>query len=299
MRIGAFGGTSLASGTDALLNDTRLFAVRGAVRQAASQFRDVSRYPSDDMPQTLFLQGQQGMWYDPSDPSTMFQDAEGTVPITNVGQPVRLIRDKSGNNNHASASADSRRPVLQQDEKGAYYLEFDGVDDCLFTGSVNFSATNKMAVCAGLRKLTDATAGVVIELNTSSTAPGAFSFFAGSATATRRVAWSVAATQNFIGSSQFPAPATVVMSALYDRLGTTAADRINPRLNGAPADLSETISAALSGNFANAPIFVGARNNGEVRFNGRLYQLVVRGADTDAQSFARLESFVNAKTQAY
>ena len=36
-----------------------------------------------------------GVWYDPSDFSTMFQDAAGTVPVTAVGQPVGLMLDKS------------------------------------------------------------------------------------------------------------------------------------------------------------------------------------------------------------
>lgn len=46
-------------------------------------------------PLSLFSSGEQGAWYDPSDLSTMFQDAEGTTPVTAVGQPVGLILDKS------------------------------------------------------------------------------------------------------------------------------------------------------------------------------------------------------------
>jgi len=43
----------------------------------------------------LFAAGEQGVWYDPSDFSTMFQDSAGTTPITAVEQPVGLILDKS------------------------------------------------------------------------------------------------------------------------------------------------------------------------------------------------------------
>jgi hypothetical protein len=42
----------------------------------------------------------------------MFQDDAGTVAVTGVEQPVRRWLDKSGNGNHATASADARRPVL-------------------------------------------------------------------------------------------------------------------------------------------------------------------------------------------
>lgn len=46
---------------------------------------------------SMFASGEQGVWYDPSDLSTMFQDAAGTIPVTAVGQPVGLMLDKSKN----------------------------------------------------------------------------------------------------------------------------------------------------------------------------------------------------------
>ena len=46
-------------------------------------------------PTLLFAAGEQGAWYDPSDFSTMFQDAAGTTPVTAVEQPVGLLLDKS------------------------------------------------------------------------------------------------------------------------------------------------------------------------------------------------------------
>ena len=42
----------------------------------------------------LFANGEQGVWYDPSDLSTLYQDAAGTSPVTAVGQPVGLVLDK-------------------------------------------------------------------------------------------------------------------------------------------------------------------------------------------------------------
>lgn len=46
-------------------------------------------------PASLFAAGEQGVWYDPSDFSTMFQDSAGTTPVTAVEQPVGLLLDKS------------------------------------------------------------------------------------------------------------------------------------------------------------------------------------------------------------
>jgi len=96
----------------------------------------------------LFTGGQAGIWYDPNDLSTLFQDTAGTVPVTAAGQSVALMRDKSGNGNHASQATSSKRPVLTWDSSlGRYYLNFDGVDDWLKTvdGASN-SATQSLAV---------------------------------------------------------------------------------------------------------------------------------------------------------
>ena len=46
-------------------------------------------------PIDLFANGEQGVWYDPSDFSTLYQDAAGTTPVTAVEQPVGLMLDKS------------------------------------------------------------------------------------------------------------------------------------------------------------------------------------------------------------
>ena len=60
----------------------------------------------------LFSNSEQGVWYDPSDRATLFQDSAGTTPVTAVEQPVGLILDKSGRGNHAFQSTSASRPVL-------------------------------------------------------------------------------------------------------------------------------------------------------------------------------------------
>lgn len=44
---------------------------------------------------SLFANNEAGVWFDPSDMTTMFQDAAGTTPVTAMEQPVGLILDKS------------------------------------------------------------------------------------------------------------------------------------------------------------------------------------------------------------
>ena len=81
-------------------------------------------------PLELFAGGKQGVWYDPSDLSTLFQDVVGTIPVTANGDPVGLMRDKSGNNNHATQTVSAARPIYRTDGI-LHWLSFDGVDDVL------------------------------------------------------------------------------------------------------------------------------------------------------------------------
>lgn len=83
---------------------------------------------SEFSPLGLFKGGEQGVWYDPSDKSTLFQDVAGTVPVTKDGDPVGLMLDKSGNGNHATQGVSSARPIYRTD--GVYHwIAYDGVDD--------------------------------------------------------------------------------------------------------------------------------------------------------------------------
>jgi hypothetical protein len=46
-------------------------------------------------PAVLFANNEPGVWYDPSDLATLFQDTAGTTPVTTPGQTVALMLDKS------------------------------------------------------------------------------------------------------------------------------------------------------------------------------------------------------------
>lgn len=98
----------------------------------------------------LFASGQPGAWFDPSDLTTLFQDAAGTTPVTALGQPVGLMRDKSGRGNHVSQATAAARPTYQQNAGGKYYLAFDGVDDSL-SSSTGGGGTTGFFYCAALK----------------------------------------------------------------------------------------------------------------------------------------------------
>jgi hypothetical protein len=79
-------------------------------------------------PASLFAGGIAGAWYGPSDIDTLFQDSAGTTPVTTAGQPVGLMLDKSGNDNHATQATAAARPTYQT---GPARATIDKVDDRL------------------------------------------------------------------------------------------------------------------------------------------------------------------------
>jgi hypothetical protein len=62
-------------------------------------------------PAILFAGGEPGVWYDPSDLATLFQDTAGTTPVTTPGQTVALMLDKSGNDLNATQATAAARPT--------------------------------------------------------------------------------------------------------------------------------------------------------------------------------------------
>ena len=61
-------------------------------------------------PKKLFA-GKQGLWYEPKSLASLFQDTAGLTPVAAAGQPVGLLKDKSGNTNNGVMAVDS--PVYQ------------------------------------------------------------------------------------------------------------------------------------------------------------------------------------------
>ena len=420
-------------------------------------------------PSGLFSAGEVGAWYDPSDFSTMFQDSAGTIPVTAVEQPVGLIRDKSGRNNHASQATSTSRPVLsarvnlltysEQFDNAAWvktgltassslltataatsaknvqqsgtianvantfsvnakagtlgylqianganatlyanfdlltgslgtigagassatisslgsgwyrcsvtctpstnsnfrislissstaafleswtsvgtettsvtaadlrvtndgvgipayqrvnaatdydtsgfplYLAFDGVDDSLSTASIDFSATDKVSVFSGVRKLSDAADGTIFNIGDPSLSnAGSMTLDSpGSATVTK-FQFASRGTINavpFTTSTTYNAPYTGVVTGVADIGGDVAQLRING------TQVAQVLTDQGISNYGNYPLYIGRRNGSTLPFNGRLYSLIVRGAASTADQISRTEAWVDGKTGAY
>ena len=79
-------------------------------------------------PASLFAASQQGVWYEASDISTLFQLSDGTTAVTAASDPIGYAGDKSGRANHAVQVTAARRPTYQT---GPARATLDKVDDRL------------------------------------------------------------------------------------------------------------------------------------------------------------------------
>jgi hypothetical protein len=102
------------------------------------------------LPTDLFASGEQGVYFDPGDITTLFQDTAGTIPVTTVGQAVALMLDKSGRGNNAVQATANKRPIWQVDTYGYGYLSFDGSNDTMATSSINLTGTAQVTATVGL-----------------------------------------------------------------------------------------------------------------------------------------------------
>jgi len=178
------------------------------------------------------------------------------------------------------------------------YLKFDGVDDFLQTASVDFSATNKIFVGVGARKLADTGTGLVLELSTGTGAgnPGSFALYS-SPNAAAQVG--AIAYMTGLGYKYAPisAPANYVQSVQFDA-SLPVAGQMDQRINkSAVVALSGGDMGA--GNFGNYAMYMGRRGAGGSLFAGRISQVIVCGKRLSAAEINAVEKLINSKVRAY
>lgn len=165
-----------------------------------------------------------------------------------------------------------------------HYLKFDGTDDSFQTPSIDFSGVNKMTVWAGATKLSDAAVCLLAELTAQgSTTDGGFYLAApgnaASASYSAATRGTVAATAGATANN-FAAPTTRMLVTQMDNSGATMAAQLSARIDGSASALTLSGGPTTAGNFANAALNIGRRNNTNLPFNGRMTSLTVRGSTT-------------------
>jgi len=192
--------------------------------------------------------------------------------------------------NHATQATAAARPTYQTDGT-LHWLSFDGVDDFLVTPTIT-PATDKVQVFAGVRKLSDAAQGILLESSTN-VVDGGISVIVPSAsdTAGYRYTSRGTLTANAIVSSGYAAPITNVLTGLGDISGDSATLRIDG------TQVAQSTNDQGTGNYLAYPMYIGRRGGTSLPFNGNIYGLVTRfGANLDATAIGRTETYVSGKT---
>ena len=338
-------------------------------------------------PLSLFLAGEQGAWYDPSDLTTLFQDSAGTTPMSAVGtvadQPVGLMRDKSGRGNHAFQATAGNRPMLSArvnlllatatlstqsvtslatnytlsftgtgtvtlsgtatgvlsagsntftatagtltltvsgsvtladlrptnagsllppyqrvntasdyDTVGfPLYLKANGSSSAMSTNSINFTATNKMTVVTGVRKLSDATPQIIIELSANyDSNPNTFVTYI----ATGQVFGMNARGQPWPPGLEVSSGYIAPISVVYTAIAAFTLPLKKLRLLG--ADVATSSASIGAGNFGNYPLYLFARAGTSQFLNCQFYGAIIRGAQSDTASITQTENYMATKT---
>ena len=249
-------------------------------------------------PTALFASGEKGAWFDANDRATLFQDAAGTIPVTAVGQKVGKWLDKSGNNNHATQSNTALQPTYQIDPEGNPNVTFSGSYTQLVTPSINFTSTAQMMVAVGLNVVGSASAAAALELGSDvSSVNGSFLIGAPSAVAdhslyVRGTTTSIRAAVNNVSDGDD------IITGLFDISQTTSGSQLIPRLNfvqltGSQITWTPNNTATGVGTFGNLPLFIGARSGGSLPYQGKIYEIIVRGALSNPTQVFQTETFID------
>jgi len=238
-------------------------------------------------PNALFASGEAGDWFDPSDLSRMWQDTAGTTPVTADGQTVARIDGQRGVVSLRQSDA-AKRPAYKT-SAGLHWLQFDGTNDTfLSAAALNLSGTDKLTLCAGVRKSVAVSNGQVVGV--TYTGAGYWHIFAPNAVGTYRTAFGVGAGGIEIATpADYAEPITNVVVGISDAAAPTLVTRVDA------TEVVNSTSSQGTGNFGNSVFEVGSRDE-SLFFSGNLYFLLIRGALTSGADLTALEGFAAAKS---
>lgn len=208
----------------------------------------------------------------------------GALTIDNIS-----VKELAGN--HLTQATAASRPQYQIDGSGFPYLLFDGTDDWFISPTIT-PGVDAVSVFAGIRKISDASRGALVELTASAASNnGAFLLAAPNASsATIAFESKGTALTDAIAASGVAAPITAVVTGA-SKISTD--DNII-RINGVQSDSDAGDQG--TGNFTAAPLYVGRRGGSSLPFNGRIYALVVRFAESNAAQISSTETWIAGKT---
>ena len=178
------------------------------------------------------------------------------------------------------------------------YLKANGSSSAMLTNSIDFTATNKMTVVTGVRKLAEAI-NIILETSTElgGVGRGAFLIHTNASSSYRVAANSTSSGWAFVADdvSTFTSPISNVISANMDVSKSVASQTISSKVNGAVP--TQTYSGTpYIGTLGNYPLYLFARAGTSLFLNGQFYGAIIRGAQSDTASITQTENYMATKT---
>ena len=169
------------------------------------------------------------------------------------------------------------------------YLKTNGTSSAMATNSIDFTSTANMTVVTGVRKLSDAAAGILAELSAISTNIGSFGLQAPNSSTNSYRAESRGSSQSTVDTTGFSAPISNVVTDIM----SISASVLTLRLNGTQVATSSATQG--TGTYGNYPLYLFARAGTSLLFNGQFYGAIICGATEDANQITQAESYMNTK----
>jgi len=221
--------------------------------------------------------------------------ASGTSGIYLWGADLRVANDGVGIPSYQRVNTST-----DYDSVGfPLYLRCDGTDDYMLTNSIDFTATDKMTVWAGVRKLSDAAIGIVADISATPDTSNGSSAFAIINSTTYRVA--VRGTNN--NQRNFTSTAAPLTNVFAYIQSTNAADSAAAvplmQINSVATSGAAFTNVVSTGNFGNYPLYLFRRGGTTLPFNGRCYGIIVRGAQSSTAQIQGGETYMNTRTRAF
>ncbi len=174
------------------------------------------------------------------------------------------------------------------------YLRFDGVDDWIQTANVDFSGVTAVLVMTAVRKLSDASRGIIVELGGSGYGqPGSFNIEQAWFSPNWSSSYSGATGSSTVTEPGIAAPASAVVGSYADQ----GAPSIQLRYQGRAR--APSTAAVGGGGFLNAPVYIGRRGGSSSAANMRLYGLLVRGGPAADNQVAAVGKRLNQQARIY
>jgi len=242
-------------------------------------------------------------------PAGNFDIVTKTPLLSNVGSSIYIALSGAGSitfdsisvkelaGNHAYQTVSASRPILQRNATtGAYYLAFDGADDSLQTNSIDFTATDKLNLFAGVRKSGDAVVGVLAETSANANNNvGAFYVLAPSTAGIANTSAIVRAATTFMSTLYTNPEIAVGIPYLLRFKSDIATNTLELSINAKQVSAWNKTEVGYS-KMGNYPLHIGRRSTGVFPFNGHLYSLIGIGRLTSVSETIALEKSIAKNT---